>query len=99
MPQTQLTLDGLQQLMVRQLKRRGFYSLKETEILLRLVAEVGEVCEAVREKQSKMNLSYEMVDVLWMLLILAEKRKISLSEAFLEKLRINEGRKRQKKNI
>jgi|SRR3989344_1308290 len=90
------TLKYLQSLMIRQLKRRGFYPLKEQDVLLRLGEEVGEVFEAVREKQSKLDISRELVDVLWMILIFSDLRKIDLGRAFLEKLRYNEDRPNQK---
>lgn len=90
------TLKDLQGLMIRQLKRRGFYPLKEHDVLLRLGEEVGEVFEAVREKQSKSNISHELADVLWMILVFSDLRKIDLAHAFLEKLRHNESRPKQK---
>ncbi len=86
------TIKELQELMVEQLKRRGFYPKDDKEVLLRLGEEVGEVMEAARENQSKTNLSYEMVDVLWNLLRLAELKDIDLEKAFLEKWEQNEKR-------
>ena len=83
------SLAELQRLMIQQLKRRGFYPLKETDALLRLGEEVGEVFEAVRERQSKKYLSREIADVLWILLIFCDIKKIDLARAFLEKLRHN----------
>ena len=78
------TLKNLQSLLIRQLKRRGFYPLEEQDVLLRLGEEVGEVFEAVREKQSKLYISRELADVLWMLLIFSDLRKVDLGRAFLE---------------
>lgn len=78
--------------MIRQLKRRGFYPLTEKDVLLRLGEEVGEVFEAIREKQNKENIRHEIADVLWMLLILCDLKKIDLEKAFLEKYQINEKR-------
>ena len=86
------TIKELQELMVEQLKRRGFYPKDDKEVLLRLGEEVGEVMEAVRENQNMTNLSYEMVDVLWNLLRLAELKNIDLEKAFLEKWQQNENR-------
>jgi NTP pyrophosphatase (non-canonical NTP hydrolase) len=86
------TIKELQELMVEQLKRRGFYPKDDKEVLLRLGEEIGEVMEAVRENQSKTSLSYEMVDVLWNLLRLAELKDIDLEKAFLEKWEQNEKR-------
>lgn len=78
--------------MVEQLKRRGFYPKDDKEVLLRLGEEIGEVMEAVREGQSKTDLSLEMADVLWNLLRLAELKEIDLEQAFLEKWERNEKR-------
>ena len=78
--------------MVDQLKQRGFYPKDDKEVLLRLGEEVGEVMEAVRENQSKADLSYEMVDVFWNLLRLAELKDIDLEKAFIEKWEKNEKR-------
>ena len=86
------TIRELQELMVEQLKRRGFYPKDDKEVLLRLGEEVGEVMEAVREDQSKTELSHEMVDVFWNLLRLAELKGIDLEKAFIEKWAKNEKR-------
>lgn len=85
--------------MVGQLKRRGFYPKDDKEVLLRLGEEIGEVMEAVRENQSKTDLSLEMADVLWNLLRLAELKKIDLERAFLEKWEKNEKRPLPKKVV
>lgn len=55
--------------------------------------------EAVRENQSKTDLSLEMADVLWNLLRLAELKEIDLEQAFLEKWERNEKRPLPKKVI
>lgn len=86
------TIQELQALEIDQLKRRGFYHQDEKEILLRLGEEVGEVMEAVRENQSSKELGYEMVDVFWQLMKLAELKGIDFEQAFLEKLAENEKR-------
>jgi NTP pyrophosphatase (non-canonical NTP hydrolase) len=86
------SLKDLQLLMIEQLKRRGYYPKDEKEVLLRLGEEMGEVFEAVRENQSKENLSHEVVDVLWNLLRFCELKNIDLEKAFLEKLAKNETR-------
>jgi NTP pyrophosphatase (non-canonical NTP hydrolase) len=86
------TIKELQEIMVVQLKQRGFYPKDDKEVLLRLGEEVGEVMEAVRENQSKEDLSHEMVDVFWNLLRLAELKDIDLEKAFIEKWEINEKR-------
>jgi len=86
------SLQELQQIMVEQLKRKGFYPKDEKEVLLRLGEEVGEVMEAVRENQSLQDLSHEMVDVFWNILRLAELKNIDMEKAFLEKVDKNEKR-------
>lgn len=86
------TIQELQEMMVDQLKRRGFYPKDDKEVLLRLGEEVGEVMEAVRENQSNQELSHEMVDVFWNLLRLAELKGINLEQAFIEKWEKNENR-------
>ena len=53
---------------------------------------MGEVFEAVREKQSFENLSDEVADVFWILLQFCELRGIDIETAFLEKLKKNEKR-------
>lgn len=86
------SLHQLQELMVGQLKKRGYYPKDDKEVLLRLGEELGEVFEAVREKQSKEDISHEIVDVLWNLLRLCELKNIDLEKAFIEKIKINESR-------
>jgi len=83
-------------MMVGQLKRRGFYPKDDKEVLLRLGEEMGEVFEAVREKQSFDDLSHEVVDVFWNLLRFCELKGINLEKAFMEKYEINEKRPLEK---
>lgn len=90
------SIKELQEMMVEQLKRRGFYPKDDKEVLLRLGEELGEVMEAVREKQSLEDLSHEMVDVFWNLLRLAELKGIDLEKAFIEKWDKNEARPLEK---
>lgn len=78
--------------MVEQLKRRGFYPKDDKEVLLRIGEETGEIFEAVRENQSKEELSHEIVDVFWNLLRLCELKNIDLEKAFMEKYEKNEKR-------
>ncbi|KKQ35764.1 MAG: MazG nucleotide pyrophosphohydrolase [Candidatus Woesebacteria bacterium GW2011_GWA1_37_7] len=86
------TVKQLQELMIDQLKRRGYYPKEDKEVLLRLGEEMGEVFEAVRENQTKEELSYEVVDVFWNILRFCELKKIDLEKAFIEKLEKNEKR-------
>lgn len=86
------TVKELQELMVDQLKRRGYYPKDDKEVLLRLGEELGEVFEAVRENQSFEDLSHEIVDVFWNILRLCELKGIDLEKAFLSKYEKNESR-------
>ena len=78
--------------MVAQLKARGFYPKDQTEVLLRLGEEMGEIFEAVREKQTDEQLRHEVVDVFWNLLRFCELKDIDLEQAFMEKYQKNESR-------
>ncbi len=91
------TIKELQDLMIDQLKRRGFYPKEEKEVLLRLGEEMGEVFEAARENQNKKDLSHEVVDVFWNLLRFCELKGINLEKSFFEKLAKNEKRPLNKK--
>lgn len=84
------TVRDLQEMMVDQLKRRGYYPKDDKEVLLRLGEEMGEVFEAVRENQSFEDLSHEVVDVFWNLLRFCELKGIDLEKAFIEKYEKNE---------
>lgn len=86
------TINDLQEMMIDQLKRRGYYPKDEKEVLLRLGEEMGEVFEAVRENQPIEDLSHEVVDVFWNLLRLCELKGIDLEKAFLGKYEKNEKR-------
>jgi NTP pyrophosphatase (non-canonical NTP hydrolase) len=88
------TIQELQDLMVDQLKRRGFYPHNEYEALLRIGEEVGELYEAVREQQDFRNIAFEAIDVLWNLLRFCEFKKIDVEKYFLEKMAYNETRER-----
>lgn len=64
----------------------------ETEVILHLVEEVGELCEAVREKQEKEEYEDEVSDILWQLNKLCWIKKIDLEKIFFKKLEKNEKR-------
>lgn len=90
------SIKQLQAIEMEQLKRRGFYPKDEKEVLLRLGEEMGEVFEAIREKQNRKDLSHEVVDVFWNLLRFCELKSIDLEKAFMEKLKKNEKRPLEK---
>ena len=86
------TIKELQNIMIDQLKRRGFYPKDEYEALLRIGEEVGELYEAVREKQDIENIAFEAVDIIWNLLRFCELKNIDIEKYFFDKLSYNETR-------
>jgi NTP pyrophosphatase (non-canonical NTP hydrolase) len=87
-----MSIRFLQDKMVEQLVRRGFYPVNENEVMLRLMEEVGEVAEALREEKSLEELGSELVDVLWNVMRMAELKGIDLDNAFDAKWKFNETR-------
>ncbi len=81
-----MDLNELREKEIEQLKKKGKWPQDEKEIILHLVEEVGEVCEAIREKQSKEDFESEIADVLWQLNKLCEVHNINLEKSFLRKL-------------
>lgn len=77
---------------IEQMKNKGNLPKTNIDVVLHLVEEVGEVCEAIREKQSKEDFESEVADVLWQLNKLCWISKIDLEKAFLKKLEKNEKR-------
>lgn len=86
------TINELQLMMIEQLKRRGYYPKDEKEVLLRLGEELGELFEAVREKQNQEDSSLEVADILWNLMRFCELQNIDLEKAFIDKYKKNEKR-------
>lgn len=86
------TLQELSEMMVDQLRRRGYYPKDEMEVLLRLGEEMGELFEAVREKRTNEQVGFEIADVFWNLMRLCLVRGIDLETAFLAKVTYNETR-------
>lgn len=66
-----MDLEELKQKQMQQLIQKG-WSSDSKEMALHLAEEAGEVCEAVRENQSKSDLQDELADVLWHLNRLAK---------------------------
>lgn len=87
-----MSIKNLQVKMVEQLVRRGFYPVDENEVMLRLMEEVGEVAEAIREGQSLEDLGGELIDVIWNVMRMAELKGIDLDQAFDSKWEYNETR-------
>jgi NTP pyrophosphatase (non-canonical NTP hydrolase) len=60
--------------------------------MLRLMEEVGELAEALREGHTEQATSREMVDVCWQVMRLAILKGIDLDAAFEDKYQHNETR-------
>ncbi|QDI90691.1 pyrophosphatase [Salicibibacter halophilus] len=82
-------------------KEKGFEELTIEQRYQFLVSEVGEVSDEllklnldpnVKEEETKINLGMEMFDVVWNVFDLANKLDIDLSQAFAEKMKMNESR-------
>ena len=87
-----MDLEKLKDAQIEQMRKKECLPKDGTEVLLHLVEEVGEVCEAIREKQPKEDFENEVADVLWQLNKLCWIHKINLEEIFLKKLKKNECR-------
>ena len=87
-----MNINDLKDKQIAQMTRKKCLPKDSTEVILHLVEEVGEVCEAIREKQSKEDFENEVADILWQLNKLCCIHKIDLEEAFLRKLEKNEKR-------
>ena len=95
----EMTLDQIQQYMLRMAEKRGFTKEVPRDTLLILLEEVGELAKAVRKHSglkidhdriaSYGNLKHEMADVLICLLMLANKCDVNLFESLQEKEQIN----------
>lgn len=87
-----MDLRELQAKQKEQMARKGCLPKDTTEVVLHLVEEIGEVCEAIREEQSKEDFEGEVADVLWQLNKLCWLNELDLQKAFLAKLEKNEKR-------
>ncbi|QQK79897.1 pyrophosphatase [Salicibibacter cibi] len=82
-------------------RQKGFEELTVEQRYQFLVSEIGEISDEllklklnpnVNEEEAKTNLGMEMFDVVWNVFDLANKLDIDLSQAFAEKMKINESR-------
>ena len=87
-----MNLEELKNMQIEQMTKKKCLPKNELEVVLHMVEEVGEVCEAMREKQSKENFENEVADILWQLNKLCWIHKIDLEKVFLRKLKKNEER-------
>ncbi|PEY39524.1 pyrophosphatase [Bacillus cereus] len=76
-------------------KEKGFADTTIEERTMYLMAELGELTEAVLRRNDdniKREIGLEMFDVIWNVCDLANKLEINLEEAFQEKMEINRDR-------
>lgn len=87
-----MELKELKDKQIEQMTKKKCLPKNELEVVLHMVEEVGEVCEAIREKQSKEDFENEVADILWQLNKLCWIHDIDLEQVFLRKLKKNEER-------
>jgi NTP pyrophosphatase (non-canonical NTP hydrolase) len=87
-----MSFNELSSRMKKQLEARGYLPTEESECVYRLMEEVGEVAEALREGHTKSEVGSEILDVCWQAMRLALFLGIDLDEAFEDKLAFNETR-------
>ena len=87
-----MELEELKNKQIEQMKEKGCLPKDENEVILHLVEEVGEVCEAIREKQTKEEFENEVADLLWQLNKLCWIKDVDLEKAFIRKLELNKKR-------
>ena len=87
-----MDLNELQAKQKAQMGKKGNLPKDQIDVVLHLVEEVGEVCEAIRENQSRERFESEIADVLWQLNKVCWINDVDLEKAFLKKLEKNEQR-------
>ena len=87
-----MDIKELQTKEIDQLTKKNRLPKDDAEVVYHLVEEVGEVCEAIWEKQPKEDFENEIADVLWQLNKLCFLHDIDLEKTFLRKLEKNEKR-------
>jgi NTP pyrophosphatase (non-canonical NTP hydrolase) len=87
-----MNLEELKNKQIEQMTKKNCLPKNDIEVVLHMVEEVGEICEAIREKQSREDFENEVADVLWQLNKLCWIHKINLEEVFLRKLQKNANR-------
>jgi len=87
-----MELEELKNKQIEQMTKKNCLPKNDIEVVLHMVEEVGEVCEAIRENQSRKDFENEVADILWQLNKLCWIHKINLEEVFLRKLQKNANR-------
>ncbi|WP_410983156.1 MazG nucleotide pyrophosphohydrolase domain-containing protein [Bacillus cereus] len=91
-----MKLSEFQQSVSNFSKEKGFADTTIEKRTMYLMAELGELTEAIIKrndnKDAKREIGLEMFDVIWNVCDLANKLEIDLEEAFREKMEINRDR-------
>ncbi|HEK9099970.1 pyrophosphatase [Bacillus pfraonensis] len=91
-----MNLSEFQQYVSSFSKEKGFQNTTIEIRTMYLMAELGELTEAIikrsDDKDTKREIGLEMFDVIWNVCDLANKLEIDLEEAFQEKMEINRER-------
>ena len=96
-----MTLKDLKEIIVKFRDDRDWEKYhKPKDVFLKLVTEVGEVAEhlvwkdekELQEylKKNRQEVGYELADVLYNVVLLANQLNVDLDKAFIEKMKINE---------
>lgn len=84
-----MDLNKLKDMQIEQMSKKRCLPKSEREVILHMMEEVGELCEAIRENKSREEFEEEVADILWQLNKLCWIHKIDLEKAFLNKLEKN----------
>ncbi|MBO1581508.1 MazG nucleotide pyrophosphohydrolase domain-containing protein [Bacillus sp. XF8] len=91
-----MNLSEFQQYVSNFSKEKGFADTTIEKRTMYLMAELGELTEAIvkrnDDKNAKKEIGLEMFDVIWNVCDLANKLEIDLGKAFQEKMEINRDR-------
>ncbi|WP_243523291.1 MazG nucleotide pyrophosphohydrolase domain-containing protein [Bacillus pseudomycoides] len=91
-----MKLSEFQQYVANFSEKKGFQNTTIEIRTMYLMAELGELTEAIVKrnegKNAKREIGLEMFDVIWNVCDLANKLEIDLEEAFQEKMKINRDR-------
>ena len=78
-----MDLEELKEKQIQQMSKKGCLPKDSTEVILHLVEEIGELCEAIRENHQREDFENEIADILWQLNKLCWIHKIDLEDVFL----------------
>ncbi|MBO1628336.1 MazG nucleotide pyrophosphohydrolase domain-containing protein [Bacillus arachidis] len=91
-----MKLSEFQQYVANFSEEKGFQNTTIEMRTMYLMAELGELAEAIvkrnEDKNTNREIGLEMFDVIWNVCDLANKLEIDLEEAFQEKMKINRDR-------